>query len=237
MKEIHDLTGRLRSMGSKYHRIMQYVLGSMMNFSAEEARNRLEAYWHDPKSSCWEENEISEASGKYDCSIIIPAYNTEKFIEGCLKSVIEQTTDYAVQIIVVNDGSTDRTGELLKKYENIPDLTVIHQNNKGLSGARNTGIRNSDGKYLMFVDSDDRLHGENAVDKLLTAAFKNDADIVDGNYASVAVDGTINYEVKKYSEGGWTRGKLFLAMCGEKFIEEDCFGIFVSRRNTGLRIA
>ena len=202
LKEIRDLTGRLRSMGPKYHRIMQYVLGSMMNFSAEKARNRLEAYWHDPKSSCWKENEISEASGKYDCSIIIPAYNTEKFIDGCLKSVIEQTTDYAVQIIVVNDGSTDRTGELLKKYENIPDLTVIHQNNKGLSGARNTGIRNSDGKYLLFVDSDDRLHGENAGDKLLTAAFKNDADIVDGNYVSVAVDGTINYEVKKYSEGG-----------------------------------
>ena len=54
---------------------------------------------------------------------------------------------------------------------------------------------------MLFVDSDDRLCGENAVDKLLIAAFKNDADIVDGDYVSVSADGTIHYEVKKYPEG------------------------------------
>lgn len=90
---------------------------------------------------------------------------------------------------------------MLKKYENIPDLTIIHQNSAGLSGARNTRIRNSDGKYLLFVDSDDRLQGKNAVDKLFTVAFQYDADIVDGNYISVSVDGTVNSEVKKYFEG------------------------------------
>lgn len=216
MNQIRCLTDRIRSMGPKSHRIMQYVLGSMMNFSVEKARNRLELYWHDSKSSCFEENEISKASGKYDCSIIIPVYNTEKFIDACIKSVIEQVTDYTVQIIVIDDGSTDHTGELLKKYENIPDLTVIHQNNAGLSGARNTGIRNSDGKYLLFVDSDDRLHGKNAVDKLLTVAFQYDADIVDGNYVSVSIDGTINYEVNKYRDERVAPQKtLFGHACGK----------------------
>lgn len=218
MSQIRYLIDRIRSLGPRYHRIMQYVTGSMMKFTAEKARGMLESYWHNPKSSCYEEKEIAEASGKYDCSIIIPVYNTEKFIDACLRSVIEQTTDFAVQIIVVDDGSTDHSGILLKKYEDIPDLTVIHQRNKGLSGARNTGIRNSDGKYLLFVDSDDRLCGKDAIEKLLSTAFQYDADIVDGNYISVSVDGSPNYEVKKYiDERVDPRGTLFGHACGKVY--------------------
>lgn len=190
----------------------------MMIFSTEKAREKLEAYWHDPKSSCYETEELSEASGKYDCSVIIPAYNIEKFIEACLESVLEQITDFSVQIIVVNDGSTDRTGELLDKYERIPHVSVIHQKNRGLSGARNTGIENSDGKYLFFLDSDDRLHGKNALDRLLTTAFRYDADIVDGNYISVSEDRMLNYEVRKYSdERVDPRGNLFGHACGKVY--------------------
>lgn len=238
MNQIRHLVTRIRGVGPKYHRIMQYMAGGMLKFTTETARERLESYWHDQKSSCYEEKELHGASGKYDCSVIIPAYNTGKFIDACLKSVIEQITAFAVQIIVVNDGSTDSTGKLLKKYEKIPDITVIHQENKGLSGARNTGIRNSDGKYLLFVDSDDRLYGKNAIQKLLTVAFQHDADIVDGNYVSVSVDGTTNCEVKKYFDrGGWIHGGLSLATRVEKFIKENCFAIFDSRRNTGLRTA
>ena len=98
MNQIRYWANRIRGMGPMYHRVMQYMAGGMMNFTTETARERLESYWHDQKSSCYEEKELHEASGKYDCSVIISAYNTEKFIDACLKSVIEQITDFTVQM-------------------------------------------------------------------------------------------------------------------------------------------
>ncbi len=90
-------------------------------------------------------------------SIIIPAYNATKFIEKCLLSVINQTfTNY--EIIITNDGSTDNLIEFIdvfkSKHSNIK-LLLINQNNNGIASARNTAIRNSNGIYLAFLDSDD----------------------------------------------------------------------------------
>jgi len=88
-------------------------------------------------------------------SIIIPVYNVEKYIEQCVESVLKQKLN-KYELILVDDGSTDCSGmicdEYAKKYSNIK---VIHQENKGLSGARNTGIKAAKGKFLMFIDSDD----------------------------------------------------------------------------------
>ena len=90
-------------------------------------------------------------------SIIIPAYNVENYIAACLQSVIEQTYK-ALDIIVVNDGSKDKTGKIADSYaERDERVHVIHQENGGLPNARNTGMRYAQGEYIMFLDSDDWL--------------------------------------------------------------------------------
>lgn len=95
---------------------------------------------------------------KKKLSIIVPVYNVEKYLEACVNSIISNNfIDY--EIILVNDGSTDKSGEicneLLKKFPKI--VSIIHKENGGLSSARNAGIKKANGKYLMFVDSDDLL--------------------------------------------------------------------------------
>lgn len=86
-------------------------------------------------------------------SIIIPAYNVEKHIEQCLASVISDNMN--VEIIVINDGSTDKTEEICKKYIN--NIKYIHIENHGVSFARNLGIKNANGEWIMFLDADDYL--------------------------------------------------------------------------------
>ena len=90
-------------------------------------------------------------------SIIIPVYNVEKYLHECLDSIINQTfTD--IEIICVDDGSTDKSSEILEEYEQKDKrFTVISQPNKGVSAARNRGMQQAKGKYIMFVDSDDWL--------------------------------------------------------------------------------
>lgn len=90
-------------------------------------------------------------------TIIIPAYNVEKYIVDCLKSVSSQTYPN-IEIIVINDGSTDATEELIKncKQED-PRIRCISQKNAGLPAARNQGLKHANGEYIMFLDSDDWL--------------------------------------------------------------------------------
>lgn len=88
-------------------------------------------------------------------SIIVPVYNVEQYLEQCLDSIIQQ--DYRnLEIILINDGSTDKSGEICDRYS-LDDnrIKVIHQENRGLSGARNTGIAHSTGDLISFIDSDD----------------------------------------------------------------------------------
>lgn len=93
---------------------------------------------------------------KVDISIIVPVYNVKLYLERCMKSLINQTYNN-YEIILVDDGSSDGSGELCDGYTNYSKVKVIHQPNKGLSGARNTGIKNALGEYIMFVDSDDYI--------------------------------------------------------------------------------
>lgn len=93
-----------------------------------------------------------------DISVIVPAYNSEQYLKNCLDSLVNQTKK-EIEIIAVNDGSTDNTLKILKDYEKMyPTLIkVISQNNQGLSTTRNVGIKHAVGKYVAFVDSDDEI--------------------------------------------------------------------------------
>lgn len=91
-------------------------------------------------------------------SIIIPVYNVENYLTQCMESILSQNPD-DYEIILVNDGSKDNSGMICDKFaDKHANIHVIHQENRGLAGARNTGIRAADGKYLMFVDSDDFIN-------------------------------------------------------------------------------
>ena len=90
-------------------------------------------------------------------SIIIPVYNTAQFLDRCMNSLISQTfTDF--EILLIDDGSTDSSFEICKKWEKKDKrIRVFHQENKGASSARNIGLKNSRGTYIQLVDSDDEL--------------------------------------------------------------------------------
>lgn len=106
-------------------------------------------------------------------SIIIPVYNTARYLAACLDSVLSQNTDMRYEIICVNDGSTDESGDILEKYRNdFSSIRVITQENRGLSVARNVGMRNAKGDYILFLDSDDVL-ADHALQQMYEALDKN----------------------------------------------------------------
>lgn len=110
-------------------------------------------------------------------SVIVPVYNTAKYLDQCLSSVVNQTY-HNLQIIVVDDGSTDnsslRCDEWGKKDQRI---TVIHQENKGLSGARNTGLKKANGVYVAFIDSDD-YYSKSIIEKMVFEMLIKHVDMV-----------------------------------------------------------
>lgn len=90
-------------------------------------------------------------------SIIVPAYNVEKYIEKCISSILDQTYTN-IEVIIVNDGSTDKTGKIIDAFlQRDSRVNVIHKKNEGVSSARNSGIEMSKGEYLVFVDGDDYI--------------------------------------------------------------------------------
>lgn len=110
-------------------------------------------------------------------SVIIPVYNVEKYLRECVDSVIGQTYKN-LEIILVNDGSTDSSGKICDEYVDKDErVTVIHQKNGGLSQARNRGLEESTGEYVYFLDSDDYI-AENSFEILLEIAEKYGSDIV-----------------------------------------------------------
>ena len=121
----------------------------------------------------------------YDLEVIVPCYNAEKYIEECIDSIISQETKYNFYVTIVNDGSKDRSREILQKYVVYGNVRIIDQENRGHSGARNAGIAQVQGRYLMFVDSDDVLL-PGTIEELMSLAMQNDADIVDSSHIRFA---------------------------------------------------
>lgn len=110
-----------------------------------------------------------------DLSIIIPVYNAESFLEEALNSIINQKTKYSYEIICINDGSTDSSLDILKKYNK--NIIIINTKNLGAGAARNKGLIHAKGKYISFVDSDDLIE-QNYVEKCIDEVNKSNSDIV-----------------------------------------------------------
>ena len=115
-------------------------------------------------------------SNKYIVSVIVIAYNVDKFLEKCISSIINQQYK-DLEIIVVNDGSTDLTKKIAEKQSELdPRIKVINQTNLGASAARNTGIKNSTGDFICFVDGDDYLAND-CISYFINIYDKTKADI------------------------------------------------------------
>lgn len=109
-------------------------------------------------------------------SIIVPVYNVKQYIEDCLESIIAQTYQN-LEIILVDDGSNDGSEDICEKMADRDErIQVVHQANQGLSAARNTGLDRMQGKYVVFVDSDDFIHPE-MIECLYSALKGNEADL------------------------------------------------------------
>lgn len=108
-------------------------------------------------------------------SIVVPCYNVMDYVERCIDSIVNQTYEN-IEIILVNDGSTDDTLKILEKYESLENIKIIDQLNGGLSKARNVGIENSLGDAIFFVDSDDWINLE-TINNLVENMSMNDSDI------------------------------------------------------------
>lgn len=112
-------------------------------------------------------------------SIIVPVYNVEEYLETCVKSIISQEfTDY--EIVLVDDGSTDNSGRICDRLcQTYSNIVVLHKENGGLSDARNVGIRYSQGRYILFIDSDDYI-AKGSIQKIVEclSTKKNGIDVM-----------------------------------------------------------
>lgn len=142
-------------------------------------------------------------------SIIIPVYNGEKYIERCLKSLIQQTYKN-IEIIVLNDGSTDHTMQVLQKYQHMDErICVVDKQNTGVSDTRNQGLKLAKGDFVQFVDSDDWL--PNDATEQLVGGMLQDCEMVICDYNRV-VDNNIIVKGHIPEEGPISRTEFALYM-------------------------
>ena len=144
-------------------------------------------------------------------SIVIPVYNVEKYLRECVESV--EKLNMQLQIVLVDDGSTDGSGALCDVLAAEDErILVVHQENGGLSAARNTGIRNSTGDYVMFIDSDDFIDSDETAAMLCNLAEK--PDILMGLYRNYYAQ---EQRFEKESCGGFLRQEGLLS--ADQFVE------------------
>ena len=135
-------------------------------------------------------------------SVIVPIYNVEKYLEKCINSLLSQTLE-DIQIILVNDGSKDNSGNIAREYEknNKNRIIYVEKENGGLSDARNYGLKYATGDFIAFLDSDDYIE-KNAYEKMYNKAIEENADYVECDFIwefpnKIRVDKQYPYKNKK----------------------------------------
>ncbi|PHA03081.1 glycosyl transferase [Bacillus pseudomycoides] len=124
-------------------------------------------------------------------SIVVPVYNSEKYLSECLESILNQTYTN-IEVVIINDGSTDQSEKIVNKYKMKDDrIAYYYQDNCGPSEARNKGILNSTGEYLTFIDSDDTVE-KYYIEFLLNKMISSDADLVCCGYKDISEYGVLN---------------------------------------------
>ena len=115
-------------------------------------------------------------------SVIVPVYNVEKWLNKCIDGILVQSYNN-LEIILVNDGSIDKSGNICDNYSKKDNrIKVFHNKNKGLSYSRNFGVKNSNGKYVMFVDSDDFISDSNIIKKFINILERDKSDFIYTSY-------------------------------------------------------
>lgn len=127
-------------------------------------------------------------------SIIIPIYNVENYIKSCLDSVYRQNIDQNLfEVVIIDDESPDNSRFIVEEYaEGKDNIIIISQKNKGLGGARNTGIKQAEGKYLLFLDSDD-YYLDNTLDTLLSQCIQLNVDVLEFGAQGINENDKITY--------------------------------------------
>lgn len=158
-------------------------------------------------------------------SIIVPVYNTEKYLHRCIDSILAQTfTNF--EVLLIDDGSKDSSGEICEEYaDKDKRIRVIHKSNTGVSDTRNRGLDIAQGKYIIFLDADDYWYDHTALEKLVETAEECNLDIVRGEYKAVDECGNDLFErplsIKKQQLSyKILSSSVFYSqiMCGENFL-------------------
>lgn len=182
-----------------------------------------------PNNSCINQRQnTSSMEKKPTVSIIVPVYNVEKYLEECVESVLSQTfTDF--ELLLIDDGSTDSSGDLCDQIaKRDVRVRVIHKSNRGSSSARNKGMDEAKGEWIMFLDSDDKWAGKDGLRRLCDYAMRKNLDVLRFEYQSMNDDMTVrlpqkvtdkqmccnkvlsNFELVKYGIAGEWFSVLFL---------------------------
>ena len=219
IKETKDIEGiEIQHSFNMYSYVLQRILGQLEEHDyideAKEVRKKLELVEQGQYSFLSDEvKEIEVENGGELISIIVPIYNVENYLRMCLDSIEHQTYSN-IEVLLINDGSPDSSGEICQEYvARDSRFRYFEKENGGASDARNYGIERSNGKYLTFVDSDDWL-SLTYVEDLYQAAIRNDSDTVISHY-TIYNESDRNYYVHiwdDYYEKNYTSEELIMEL-------------------------
>lgn len=178
-----------------------------------------------------------------DVSVIIPVYNTEQYLANCVDSVLKQH-GVSLEIILVDDGSTDSSPCICDKYaEEHNNITAIHIQNSGPATAKNEGLKLAKGNYIALTDSDDKMEPQ-MLNKMVTAGYTHNADIICCNYKQVDEQGNISHlnstnqqYVLNHEEGlthFFSKDKIY-SQCWTKLYKRQMLQDHHIENDTGLR--
>lgn len=176
----------IRQIGKATHtcRVWYHVLRVVMPHktatqSLEEAEHIMEQRYADQGTTCVKANTIA-AQPEYDLEMIVPVYNAANYLEACIESINGQITNYRFHATFIDDGSTDASADILKQHEQEEHFTILTQQHRGVSAARNQALAHINARYVMFVDADDLLP-QDAISNLMDKAYEQNADVVEGS--------------------------------------------------------